>query len=58
MSERQVEELGDLRADLAGVGVDRVAAAQHEVERALVLERRGQGPRGRQRVGAGERGVA
>ena len=40
--ERQVEQLGELGADLAGVGVDRVAAGEHEVERALA--RRGPRP--------------
>ena len=32
--EREAEELGDLRADLTGVGVQRVQAAEHQVERA------------------------
>ena len=31
--ERQVEQLGELGTDLAGVGVDRVAAGEHEIER-------------------------
>ncbi len=42
--EGQVEELGQLRADLAGVGVDGVAAHQHEVERALTGPGRRPGP--------------
>ncbi len=55
--EREVEQLRELGADLAGVGVDRVAAGEHEVERAFVFERGGERGRGGERVGAGERGV-
>ena len=55
--EREVEQLGELGTDLAGVGVDRVAAGEHEVERAFARERGGERLRGRERVGAGERGV-
>ena len=51
--EGEVEQLGELGADLAGVGVDRIAAGQHEIEpcsllRGLVLER------GRERLGRRE----
>jgi hypothetical protein len=61
--EGAVEQLRDLRADLTRVGVDRVAAHEHQVELGAALgleqvDRRREGPRGRQRVGAGERGVA
>ena len=55
--ERQPEELGELGADLAGVGVDRVAAREHEVEPAEVLDRAGERARGGEGVGAGERGI-
>ncbi len=55
--ERQVEQLGQLRADLAGVGVDGVAAEEHEVERSLVLDRCRERARRREGVGTGERGI-
>ena len=55
--ERQVEQRRDFRPDLAGVGVDRVAAGEHEIERALASERRRQRFRRREGVGAGERSV-
>jgi hypothetical protein len=35
--EREAEELGELGPDLPGVGVDRVAADEHDVEGALAL---------------------
>ena len=57
MRNGQVEQLGELGTDLAGVGIDRVAAREHEVERALARERGGERLRGRERVGARERGV-
>ncbi len=47
----------DLGADLPGVGVDRVAPREHEVERTFVFERGGERRRGRERVGTCERGV-
>ena len=40
--EREVEQLGHLGPDLAGVGVDRVATGEHEVERAFTVERGGE----------------
>ncbi len=55
--EGEVEQLGELGADLAGVGVHRVATDEDEVERADVFERGGERPCRGQRVGAGERGV-
>ena len=53
----KVAQLGELGADLTGVGVDRVAAGEHEVERAVVCERGRERLRGGERVGTGERGV-
>ena len=47
--ERQVEQLRHFRPDLAGVGVDGVAAGEHEVERPFALEHRRQA-RGRWRA--------
>ena len=55
--EGEVEDLGRLGSDLAGVGVHRVATDQHEIEGPLSLERGGQRPGGGQRVRAGERRV-
>ena len=55
--EREVEQLGQLGPDLAGVGVDRVPAREHEVERAFSREGGGQRLGRRERVGTGERGV-
>ena len=56
--ERQVEQLGELGADLAGVGVDRVAARRARGRTGLrARARRPSALRGGQRVGAGERGV-
>ena len=55
--EREVEQLGELGADLAGVGVDRVAPDEHEVERAVVADRRRERACRRERVGARERRV-
>ena len=52
--ERQAEELGELGTDLAGVGVDRVAPGEHEVEATEVLDGGGERPRGREGVGTGE----
>ena len=52
--ERQAEQLGQLRADLARVGVDGVPAREDEIERALVANRRGERRGGGERVGAGE----
>ena len=54
---RQAELLGDLRADLGGVAVDRLAAAEHEVGGAELLDRAGERVARGQRVGAGERPV-
>ena len=55
--EREVEELGDLWSDLAGVGVDGVAAAQDQVERTVSLQCRCERAGGRERVGACERRI-
>ena len=55
--EREVEELGQLGPDLAGVGVDRVPPDEDEVERAGVGQRGGERAGRREGVGAGERGV-
>ena len=56
--EREVEQLGELGTDLAGVGVDRVAADEHEVERALDAVSAAASARAvAERVGAGERAV-
>jgi hypothetical protein len=52
--EREVEELGELGSDLAGVGIDGVSAREHEVERTLAGDRGGECTRGRERVAAGE----
>jgi len=51
---RHAQLLGRLRPDLGGVAVDRLAAAEHEVEGADLLDRLRQGVAGGQRVGAGE----
>ena len=55
--EGEPEQLGELGADLAGVGVDRVAAGEHEVEAAEVVDGGGERTRGGEGVGAGERRV-
>ena len=52
--EGQVEQFRHLGADLAGVGVDRVAAGEDEVERSFALEYRRQRSGGCQRVRPGE----
>ncbi len=56
--EGQVEELGELRPHLAGVGVDGVAAGDHEVEGPDGPERAGERGRGGEGVGARERFIA
>ncbi|CAB4812823.1 unannotated protein [freshwater metagenome] len=56
-SERQPEELRDLRRNLPGVGIDRVTAEQDEVVAAEHLNRAGKCLRGGPRVAAGERGI-
>ena len=55
--EREVEQLGQLRSDLAGVGVDRVAAGQHEIEGTGSRQRGRKRACGRERVGPGERDI-
>ena len=56
--EGTVEQLGQLRAHLAGLPVDRVPAEQDQIERTGGPQRAGERPRRGQRVGPGERGVA
>ncbi len=60
--EGEIAQFGELGADLAGVGVDRVATGDHEVERPAVVardpfERGRERPGRRQRVGPREREV-
>jgi hypothetical protein len=52
--EGQAQHGRHLRWDLSGVGIDRVAAEQDEIERALVLEGGGERPGGGPGVAAGE----
>ena len=40
---RHAQQLGERGADLAGVGVHRVAADEHEIERFLALDDRREG---------------
>ena len=56
--EGEVEQLGQLGADLSGLPVDGVAAEEDEVERPGGAQRGGQGARRGQGVGARERRVA
>lgn len=50
----QVEQFGKLGADLAGIGINRVAPDQNKVERPLALKRRRQRPRRGQGIRSGE----
>ena len=52
--EGQAQQLGHLDGHLAGVGVERVEPGQHQVERPLAPDGRGQRHRGGQGVAAGE----
>ena len=54
---RQAELLGRLRADLGGVAVDRLPAAEDEIGRAQMLDRARERVASGQRVGAGEGAV-
>ncbi len=53
----QVEQLGQLSPDLAGVGVDRVSPGQDEVERAAPPKGGGEGVGRGERVRTGEGGI-
>ena len=55
--EREIEQLGESGADLPGVGIDRVATGEHEVERPLARDGRGERACRRERVGSRERRV-
>ena len=52
--EREIAQLRELGSDLAGIGVDRIATGQDEVERARVGEHGRERLRGGEGVGAGE----
>ena len=54
----ETEQFGKFGADLPGVGIDRVEAAQDEVERAVTMDRDRQCASCRERVAAGERRIA
>ncbi len=56
--EGEVQQLGQLGSDLAGLAVERIEPEQHEVVGAGHPHGGGQRPRRGQGVGAGERGVA
>ena len=55
--EGESEQLRELGADLPGVGVDGVAAGEHEIEATEMLEGRGERARRGEGVGTGERQV-